>query len=358
MAPLPRLAGALSLFALLLAAGCGDPAPESFPVTLHDRQPVVALAFSHSGDRLYVAGARSLAYGLDGVSRGRALDVTLRQLAVTREHVYALAAPGGPVELLLYGPDGDCLSCTEGTRIAGPIERVVASADGSTVVALASGQGPQQPPQAFLVNPGRTGTEARGPVLYAGAVRELTLAPDGSLLLVVTPGGDVVAVDTATAQERWRYDGEFGSSRPAVGHLYWSAGAAPLAGLSLPLPSDPLEQRVQPLAELSPQSGALTVLDEQQRGMQLSHDAPPLVRTSNGRHLFGREEGNLSSMRAIVGALSRYDLETRTFVPLIERGAFNALALSPDGETLAVSRGTEIDLYTVEELLEADGLHR
>jgi sugar lactone lactonase YvrE len=136
-----------------------------------------------------------------------------------------------------------------------------------------------------------------------------------------------------------------------VAHLYWTVGAAPLAGLSLGPPT-------QPLGELSPASGALTVLDEAQRGMQLSHDAPPVVRTLDGRYLFGREEGDLPDRPLVVGALSRYDLQTRTFAPLVERGAFNALALSPDGQTLAVSRGTEIDLYSVRELIDAGPLHR
>ena len=92
--------------------------------------------------------------------------------------------------------------------------------------------------------------------------------------------------------------------------------------------------------------------------VKFSEKSPPLVRTTDGRHLLGREEGAVPGGPIFVGALSRYDLETRTFVPIIERGAFNALALSPDGETLAVSRGTEIDLYAVRELLEAGPLHR
>lgn len=346
-----RLPPLRAFLPLMLLAGCSDPSPErTFSVALHGPQPVVALAFSHAGDRLYLAGARNLAYGLEGAPLGRALDVALSQLALTQTHVYALAAPGGPTDLRLYTPQGACLSCTEQTRIPGVVTQVVASADGGTVVALTQGS-EEQPAQVFRVNPGLTGAAARGPVLREGAVRGLTLSPDGSLLLVTTPGGDVEAVDSATGQQRWRYEGTYGTAQPPVGYLYWSAGEAPLAGLSVQPP-------LQPLGQLSPGSGALAVLDEAQRGLQLSHDAPPLVRTRDGRFLFGREEGSAPGSPLVVGAVSRYDLETRTFTPLLDRGAFNALALSPDGETLAVGRGTEIDLYSVRQLLEAGPLHR
>jgi hypothetical protein len=206
------------------------------------------------------------------------------------------------------------------------------------------------PARVLRLHVGQTGAAALGPVLFEGVVRGLTLSPDGALLLVLT-GDDVVAVDTATGQQRWRYDGAWDTAQPPVGYAYWPAGAAPLVGLSTPRP-------LQPLGELSPGDGSLALLDAQQRGLQLSHDAPPLVRTRDGRFLFGREEGNLPDSPLVVGALSRYDLQTRTFAPLVERGAFNALALAPDGETLAVSRGTQIDLYAVRELLEAGPLHR
>ncbi|MBF5045136.1 hypothetical protein FGE12_22225 [Aggregicoccus sp. 17bor-14] len=344
------LASCLILLSLWLA-GCSDFGRENFPVTPQGTHPVVALRYAPSGERLFVAGAHFLSYSPDGRALGRALDVTLVQLAVTQQHVYGIEAD--PYELLLFDYDGACLSCAPETRIPGTVAltpgygSLVASADGSTVVAALVAQEGAAPQVVRLV-PGATGAQALGAVLYTGEVRALTLSPDGALLLLSLPGGQVEARDAHTGEVRWHYAGGSSAERPPVAAVYWTTSPAPFAALAATLP-------LQPLGTLDPATGALTLLDAEQRGLQLSHDAPPVATTQDGRFLFGREE---VGQRRQVGALSRYDVQRRAFAPLLEQGAFNALALSPDGARLAVSRGTEIATYSVEELLGAPALSR
>jgi hypothetical protein len=335
--------------ALLLACACSDYGRESFPVAPQGTHPAVALRYAPSGERLFVAGAHFLSYSPEGSALGRALDVTLQQLAVAEQHVYAAETP--PSALLLFDYEGRCLSCTPETRIPGTVANtgasVVASADGSTVVAALT---PQEgaAPQVVRLVPGATGAQALGTVLYTGEVRALALSPDGSLLLLTLPGGHVDARDAQTGALRWHYAGGSSAERPSVAAVYWTSSPAPFVAIAATLP-------LQPLGTLDPATGALTLLDAGQRGLQLSHDAPPVVATQDGRFLFGREEVGLKRQ---VGALSRYDVERRAFAPLLEQGAFNALALSPDGARLAVSRGTEIATYSVAELLEASPIAR
>ncbi|MBF5045137.1 hypothetical protein FGE12_22230 [Aggregicoccus sp. 17bor-14] len=337
-----RLPTPYAVLVLLLLTGCSELGLKSFPVQLQSEQPVLGLAYSDTGDRLYVAGARYLAYGRNGAPLGRRLDVTLSQVAVAGEFVYALTA--GTAELRLYDPDGQCRSCAPDDRIPGKVSAVVASADGRRVVAAeADEKGTSL--WVWRVGVGAVGARARGRLLYGNSagVRHIALSPDGALLLVVDYVGNVTALDSSSGAQRWRYETDEAAGRPFALFALWNVGANPLVGLSA-------RGGFEPIGQLDPATGALTVLAPEQRDMQFANETPAVVGTLGGRFLLGRQDVDFQPR---VGVLGRYDLERRTFIPLAERGRFEAIALSPDGEHLAVSRGSEIDTYDVQDLLDA-----